>query len=255
VSSLVRTGVGEEWIVHEDMGARHGCAVRLTVAPGGGYEVHRHRGAERVIYVLDGAGTHLGVGGPAEVHRDDALVIPAGAWHGFRNSGPEPVRLLILATPATRLKPEDCEPAGQQEVSGGELIRHRLHEVAGRPDVATPEQGFDGLEVVWDGAAGAAAITLGFARFPPGATHRWHRHTQADEGGTILSGTMFHLFDDDGRQRLSAGDHTFMPAGQWHSVETDPSCTMVDTVWFYLGAASLAASGYELRHSPVGQGR
>lgn len=244
-------GVTTDWIIHADDGARFGAALRVALPPGAGYPVHRHAAVERVVYVLSGSGVHEGAGGAQPLAADDVLVLPPGAWHGLRATGAEPARVLILYTPVTAFPVDDHEvaEAGRDTTAGPPPIRHRLHDVPGRPDVATPERGFDGFEVNWDGAAGATATVLGFARFPPGGTHRWHRHTRADEGGIVLTGNMYHCYDDDGRLPIAAGDAVFMPAGQWHTVDTDPRCPLVDTVWWYLGATTLDGSGYELRES------
>lgn len=62
---------------------------------------HYHREVDEVVYGLDGTLT-MDVGGIAhEVTRGDAVFIPRGAVHGFRNPHGAPARVLSVLTPGS----------------------------------------------------------------------------------------------------------------------------------------------------------
>jgi quercetin dioxygenase-like cupin family protein len=79
------------------------CLIDMHVPPGGGPPPHRHD-FEETFTVLEGEieatfrGVKQIVRSPATIH------IPANAPHQFRNSSPQPARLLCI-----------CSPAGQEE--------------------------------------------------------------------------------------------------------------------------------------------
>ncbi|MBS1888196.1 MAG: cupin domain-containing protein [Actinobacteria bacterium] len=58
-------------------------------APGGRHDIHRHRAAAEVMYVLDGDGCRLiGEGGWARpLGQGESTFIPRDEWHGLANSG------------------------------------------------------------------------------------------------------------------------------------------------------------------------
>lgn len=253
-SSTPWANLPARWIAHRERGARFGSAVVLTVPAGAEYPVHRTRDVERLVYVVDGAGTLGGTGHGDSAETDDSLVLPPGTWHGFTNTGGRPATLLMLFTPATEF-PFDAYEVSASGTDGatGELIRWRLHEVPGRPEITTVENGFENFEVNWDGAKGARALVLGFARFGARGTHRWHRHKTADEGGLVLHGRGHSWHDADvppgvmpGENIVTDGDKIWHPANVWHTL-TMSDGDVIDNVWFYLGASTLAETGYELR--------
>jgi quercetin dioxygenase-like cupin family protein len=225
------------------MGATLGSAVEITVPVGGSYPVHRHRSVERVVYVVAGVGTHSGSRGPLELESDDVLCLPPGSWHGFQNRGESPATLWIIYAPSTTFPSDDYEEAVDLQTDG-ELSHRKLHAAVSDPTIATPEHGFDNLNVIWDGASGAAAITLGVAKFAAGGRHRWHRHPHGDEFFRIVSGTAPHVTDTHGPVTMKPGESVFSPAGEWHMM---PAEEPVHSIFVYIGGASLAEVGYELR--------
>lgn len=68
-----------------------------TFEPGTGIHVlHRHVGADEMFFVWEGEGSHLEVGGTEHPMRPgDAVYVPRGEWHGFRNTGDRPVRAFF----------------------------------------------------------------------------------------------------------------------------------------------------------------
>jgi uncharacterized cupin superfamily protein len=143
----------------------------------------------------------------------------------------------------------DYERAAEDQEYGGTVIRRRLHDIPERPEITTHDNGFDGIRVNWDGARGSTGVTLGFGRLTPGKTHRWHRHTRADEARYVVEGRFYTCSDERGAVLLNVGEHAFSPQGTWHTPRTDPTCPLMDSVWWYLGATTLEESGYELREN------
>lgn len=245
--------VEARWIVSAANGARHGAAVILQVPPGGGYAVHRTRTVERLVYVIEGSGTLLGAGQGSAATSDDSFVLPPGTWHGFMNTDVAAATLLMLFTPTVGFPVDDYEEADDDRRACADIIRWRLHEVPGRPEISTYENGFEKFDVNWDGARGARALVLGFARFGSGGTHRWHRHRTADEGGLVLAGRGHSWHDEvvpagvvPGDNVITKGSHIWHPADVWHTLKMDDG-DQIDNVWFYLGASTLEETGYELR--------
>ena len=68
-----------------------------TFLPGRGvHALHRHPRADEMFYVWEGRGAHLtedGTEHPMGV--GDAVFVPRGEWHGFRNVGKRPVRAFF----------------------------------------------------------------------------------------------------------------------------------------------------------------
>ncbi len=79
---------------------RHSFGV-TEVRPGGGHARHNHPGAEEIIYVLSGAGEQMVDDKPPVLIGPGACVfIPDGVYHSTLNTGGEPMRLIIVYSPA-----------------------------------------------------------------------------------------------------------------------------------------------------------
>lgn len=77
-----------------------GCPFCLGVgtfaARSGCHDLHRHASAAEFFYVWDGSGVHLGPdGAPHPVRAGDLVHVPAGEWHGFRNTGDRAARAVF----------------------------------------------------------------------------------------------------------------------------------------------------------------
>ncbi len=243
-TSIPWSGLDHQWVAHADLGAEKGSALWLTIPPGGGYPTHRHRAVERVVYVVAGELMHNGDGGSAVLAADESLVLPPGSVHGVVNLGVTPASVLVLYTPVIGFPLDDYEEV-TIDVDGPRPARRKLHQVDERADISTIENGFENFSVCWDGAAGASEIVLGYAEFPPGGQHRWHRHRAAEEGAIVLSGAAVHQTDGQAT-KVGPGESLWIPVDQWHTDTPDPDCELLDCVWWYLGAATLEDSGYEL---------
>jgi quercetin dioxygenase-like cupin family protein len=243
------TGSEARWLASRQMGARFGAAVDLLVPPGGSYEPYRHLEHERVVYVWDGAGLHRGSGGEQPIETDDVLVVPPGSWHGFTNDSPSPTRLWIAWEPTSGFPWVDYQVASAGEEFAGELIRHRLRQRPEDPSTTPLEQGFENVGIIWDGAEGARAITLGWAHFDARGIHHMHRHPNADEAMCITVGSGMHITPERRREMIgSSYDPEFAAAGEWHQFDTGDGHT--EGIFFYIGAATLDETGYELMEAP-----
>ena len=73
----------------------------VILAPGKGHERHNHPGAEEIIYVMSGEGEQMvDDQPPIHVRAGASIYIPADVYHSTLNTGWEPLRLLIVYSPA-----------------------------------------------------------------------------------------------------------------------------------------------------------
>ena len=93
-------------IAHEFVGADHGgvgiCAIFVEAPPGAGPSLHRHPYPE-VIVTQEGTATFL-LGEDREsreVRAGEMVVIPAGQWNAFVNSGDAPLRQVDIHVSAS----------------------------------------------------------------------------------------------------------------------------------------------------------
>lgn len=73
----------------------------VVLAPGKGHERHNHPGSEEIIYVMSGEGEQMvDDQPPIQVRAGASIYIPADIYHSTLNTGWEPLRLLIVYSPA-----------------------------------------------------------------------------------------------------------------------------------------------------------
>jgi oxalate decarboxylase/phosphoglucose isomerase-like protein (cupin superfamily) len=73
----------------------------VVLAPGKGHERHNHPGCEEIIFVISGEGEQMVDDQPAVPIRPGASIyIPADIYHSTVNTGWEPLRLLVVYSPA-----------------------------------------------------------------------------------------------------------------------------------------------------------
>ena len=88
-------------IAREFVGADHGgvgiCAILVEAPPGAGPSLHRHPYPE-VFITQEGTATFfVGEDGKErETGAGEIVVVPAGEWHGFVNSGDGPLRQIDI---------------------------------------------------------------------------------------------------------------------------------------------------------------
>lgn len=94
--------------------------VAMTIPPGGeiGHEVHE--GIDQILAFVSGSGEARLDGEARAVQPGDVVVVPAGTWHNFINTGPNPLVLWTVYGPPnhadgvvhhTKAEPEAAEHA------------------------------------------------------------------------------------------------------------------------------------------------
>jgi oxalate decarboxylase/phosphoglucose isomerase-like protein (cupin superfamily) len=73
----------------------------VVLAPGKGHERQNHQGCEEIIFVMSGEGEQMVDDQPPVAIRPGASIyIPADIYHATVNTGWEPLRLLVVYSPA-----------------------------------------------------------------------------------------------------------------------------------------------------------
>jgi quercetin dioxygenase-like cupin family protein len=75
-------------------------AMTAVVPAGNGPPSHRHPDADESFYVLEGSFEVTADGRRFAVAAGDYLFVPRGTEHGWRNSGADAARMLVLYTPS-----------------------------------------------------------------------------------------------------------------------------------------------------------
>jgi quercetin dioxygenase-like cupin family protein len=86
-------------IAREFVGEKHGgigiCAILVEAPPGRGPSLHKHP-YDEVLITQEGTATFFLGDEQHEVGAGHVVVIPAGQWHGFVNSGDAPLRQIDI---------------------------------------------------------------------------------------------------------------------------------------------------------------
>ena len=92
----------------------------VELETGQGHVRHNHPSADEVIYVLAGSGDQMLDDRPAvPVAAGDCIWIPKGVYHSTINRGDEPMRLLVVYSPAGAEQALRQDPAVRIEPAGG----------------------------------------------------------------------------------------------------------------------------------------
>ena len=70
-----------------------------TLEPGQATQLHHHREAEEIYFVVEGEGEMELDGARATVGPGDAILIPPGAWHTLENDGTSELTVLCMCSP------------------------------------------------------------------------------------------------------------------------------------------------------------
>ena len=101
-----RAGVETRMVVSAQNGAAALCIFEQWVAPGHGAPTHSHP-VEEVLTVCNGEAEMWLDGERVNVTAGQALIVPAGRLHGFRNSGTTLLHIhAVLASPIFEATPE-----------------------------------------------------------------------------------------------------------------------------------------------------
>jgi quercetin dioxygenase-like cupin family protein len=116
---IVRAFGGEVHFLQssEDTGNRF-CQWLEITPPGGGPPPHSHAGEDEWFHVLEGEVEFFAEGTWSPVPVGGRVFCPRGSVHAFRNTGPQPLRLLITTAPGgfdrffRRAAAEFAQPGG-----------------------------------------------------------------------------------------------------------------------------------------------
>src|SRR5580765_6877440 len=109
-----RPGVETRMVVSAQGGAAQLCIFEQWVAPGHGAPTHSHP-VEEVLTVREGEAEMWLDGERGIVAAGQALVVPAGRLHGFRNSGTATLHIhAVLASPIFEASMEGASAPGRR---------------------------------------------------------------------------------------------------------------------------------------------
>jgi len=184
----------------------------LTLQTGGASALVKYPAEEQIYFILDGRGRLSYGGRSAEVKRHDYMYLKPGIEHEVSNTGPDPLRLLVMGY---RI------PEGTEVAAGDELRLANADEVTPQkldghgPTVefkllmGTTESKRDKL------AAACQMVSLFIMDFAPGGTNIPHHHEMAEEIYYILRGHGDMVAGggadgNEGRHPARAGDAYFI---------------------------------------------
>lgn len=90
---------------------------------------------------------------------------------------------------------------------------------------------------------------VGWTVLKPGASHECHLHRNCDEFFIVLEGKG-HIITEAGLEPSTKGDVVYSPRGCWHGFNNTSDRDVV-LVWGWMGAGSIADSGYESPSKPT----
>ncbi len=96
-------GVALRTLIGEEQGAPRFAMRVFEVAPGASTPFHDHWW-EHEVFILSGAGVVKTVEGETSLKAEDAVLVPGGEMHCFRNTGAEALR-FICCIPTANTQP------------------------------------------------------------------------------------------------------------------------------------------------------
>jgi mannose-6-phosphate isomerase-like protein (cupin superfamily) len=97
--------VAARWLVNAETTQSAALIVgQSTFVPGGAHLLHRHDRAEEFFFVIEGTGIHLVDERECAMAPGDIVFTAVNEWHGFRNTGSQPVRAVFGYFGANRLE-------------------------------------------------------------------------------------------------------------------------------------------------------
>ena len=89
------SNVTVRWVIDEKIGAPSFAMRIFDFEPGGHTPEHRHDW-EHEVFVLEGHGTALTPDGEQPIKAGDAIFVPGGDLHQFRNTSEDLLRVICL---------------------------------------------------------------------------------------------------------------------------------------------------------------
>ena len=83
----------------ENTGETQFCTLIQTLDPGAEVPIHRHEKAEQVLFFFGGRGKAVVEGHDVDLVPGTTLHVPRETWHGFRNTGDEPLCMIETTSP------------------------------------------------------------------------------------------------------------------------------------------------------------
>ena len=99
----------------------HSQLVLMCIQPGEEIGEERHE-ADQLFYFVDGEGEAILEGQASAVEEHDAVVVPAGTLHNFRNTGRKPLRLFTDYAPPQH--PDGTVHHSKQDAEAAERAEH-----------------------------------------------------------------------------------------------------------------------------------
>jgi len=102
-ADIIKTAHGSEirpLIDRTSSGVTQCSLAEEMLPPGCAVTAHHHREIEEIYYVVSGSGQMTVGDETREVNAGDAVYIPLGHRHTLRNTGSEPIRLILVCGPA-----------------------------------------------------------------------------------------------------------------------------------------------------------
>ncbi len=105
-------------------GATQLTVLEQTHQPGATTPTHQHHGSEETITVIDGRGEFWAGEQTVELTTGETIVIPPHTWHGFRNVGEHPLRIIASIAGGKPLVEYEADPGTAIEVGSAEWRSH-----------------------------------------------------------------------------------------------------------------------------------
>lgn len=120
-----REGVNTSLRAAASTGASALCVIEQRCDPGKGAPRHVHPNAEEVIIVLDGSAEFVVESETATLNAGDAVTLPEGAFHAFRNVGHGMLHIVAVFSSATPIG--TYEGSETLEIGGFGRVRKDAH--------------------------------------------------------------------------------------------------------------------------------
>ena len=111
-AKVIRTGHGSELrpLIDRTTSEITQCSLAEELLPPGiSVAAHHHRELEEIYYILSGTGLMTVGDEVQEVSAGDAIYVPHGLRHTLKNTGGEPIKLLVACGPAFYYEDEHRE--------------------------------------------------------------------------------------------------------------------------------------------------
>ena len=128
---------------------------------------------------------------------------------------------------------------------GGMMYRTYIRDVP-KVEGLKRDDGWIDMQVQFliDKKSAGADHVVGWTVLRPGASHECHRHRNCDEFFIVLKG-QGHIITEHGLEPSGEGDVVYSPRNCWHGFNNTSQEDVV-LVWGWMGAGSIADSGYEV---------